>query len=61
MSAEVFERHVNTILGDNQVLYVNINNFAVAQIFRNSYGTPDMVCTIQNVTTGHLVGVIMEL
>ena len=61
LSAEVFERHVSTILGENQVLDVNINNFAVAQIFRNSYGTPDMVCTIQNVTTGHLVGVIMEL
>ena len=61
LSAETFERHVRTILGENESLDVDINNVAVAQIFRNSYGTPDMVCIVKNVTSGHHVGVIMDL
>lgn len=61
MSADTFERHARTILGENESLVVDINDVAVAQIFRNSYGTPDTICIVENDTSGHHVGVIMDL
>ena len=60
ITAETFEKHVKTIMGENDTVDVIINHMAVAFIIE-SKGEPEMVSIIKHAETGRRVGVHYNL
>ena len=56
ISAETFEKHVKTIMGENDTMSVSINNVAVSYIMKVE-GVPEMITIIKDKATGRRVGV----
>ena len=60
IKAETFEKHVKTIMGENETVDVIINHMAVAFIIETK-GEPEMVSIIKHTENGHRVGVHYNL
>ena len=60
IKAETFEKHVRTIMGENETVDVIINHMSVAFIIE-AKGEPEMVSIIKHTENGHRVGVLYNL